>query len=128
MCLTSVGVALRSRNSSQPSTTLSGGEAQRVKLATELAKRSPGHALYLLDEPTTGLHFGDVQVLMGVLEKLRDEGNSLIVVEHNLDVIRAADWVIDLGPGGGKHGGKLVAASSPAELAKKPGSLTGKSL
>ena len=112
----------------QAANTLSGGEAQRVKLATELAKRSPGHALYLLDEPTTGLHFGDVQVLMEVLEKLRDEGNSLIVVEHNLDVIRASDWVIDLGPGGGKHGGKLVAACSPAELAQNPGSLTGKSL
>ncbi|WP_018970619.1 excinuclease ABC subunit UvrA [Rubritalea marina] len=112
----------------QAANTLSGGEAQRVKLATELAKRSPGHALYLLDEPTTGLHFGDVQVLMGVLEKLRDEGNSLIVVEHNLDVIRAADWVIDLGPGGGKHGGQLVAATTPAELIRESESLTGASL
>ncbi|WP_417750629.1 excinuclease ABC subunit UvrA [Rubritalea tangerina] len=110
----------------QSANTLSGGEAQRVKLATELAKRSEGNALYLLDEPTTGLHFQDIQVLLKVLERLRDEGNSLIIVEHNMDVIRAADWVIDLGPGGGKHGGRVVAEGSPAELARSADSITGK--
>ena len=86
----------------QPANTLSGGEAQRIKLASELAKPNVGGALYLLDEPTTGLHFGDVDLLLGVLRRLRDQGNSLVIVEHNMDVIRQSDWVIDLGPGGGK--------------------------
>ncbi len=110
----------------QAATTLSGGEAQRVKLATELAKTSSEPVLYLLDEPTTGLHHDDVQVLLGVLLQLRDAGHSLVVIEHNLDVIGAADWVIDLGPGGGIHGGEVVAAGSPADLAAEEASLTGK--
>ncbi|MEO1857179.1 MAG: excinuclease ABC subunit UvrA [Rubritalea sp.] len=110
----------------QAANTLSGGEAQRVKLATELAKKSAGNALYLLDEPTTGLHFQDVAVLMTVLKKLRDEGNSLIVVEHQLDVIREADWVIDLGPSGGELGGQIVAEGPPAEIKKVNESATGR--
>lgn len=109
----------------QPANTLSGGEAQRVKLADELSRPNSGHCLYLLDEPTTGLHFEDVRVLLGVLHKLRDAGNTLVIVEHNLDVIRASDWVIDLGPGGGKHGGRVVATGSPPDLAGNPQSLTG---
>ena len=111
----------------QPANTLSGGEAQRVKLATELSRPNTGHCLYLLDEPTTGLHYNDVQVLLKVMERLRDEGNSLIVVEHNLDVIRVADWIIDLGPGGGKHGGKVVAAGGAREIVDSC-SLTGQLL
>ncbi len=109
----------------QPANTLSGGEAQRVKLADELARPNTGHCLYLLDEPTTGLHFNDVQVLLGVLRRLRDAGNSLVVVEHNLDVIRSSDWIIDLGPGGGKHGGCVVAAGTPSDLSAHAKSLTG---
>ena len=110
----------------QPANTLSGGEAQRVKLATELAKPTTGNSLYLLDEPTTGLHFKDIDVLLTALQNLRDAGNSLIIVEHNLDIIKAADHIIDLGPSGGKHGGKLVAQGSPAEVAKVKTSATGK--
>ena len=110
----------------QPANTLSGGEAQRLKLASELAKPNTGGALYLLDEPTTGLHFADVDVLLNVLKRLRDQGNSLIVVEHNMDVIRQSDWIIDLGPGGGKEGGALVAQGSPEDIKKAPESLTGK--
>ncbi len=110
----------------QPANTLSGGEAQRVKLASELSKTSAGNALYLLDEPTTGLHFKDIEILLKALESLRDAGNSLIIVEHNLDIIRAADHIIDLGPGGGKHGGTLVATGTPVEIAKNKKSLTGK--
>ena len=109
----------------QPANTLSGGEAQRVKLADELSRPNSGHCLYLLDEPTTGLHFTDVQVLLDVLISLRDAGNSLIIVEHNLDVIRASDWIIDLGPGGGKHGGKVVAQGTPEAVASEVESLTG---
>ena len=109
----------------QPANTLSGGEAQRVKLADELSRPNSGHCLYLLDEPTTGLHFTDVQVLLDVLIRLRDAGNSLIIVEHNLDVIRASDWIIDLGPGGGKHGGTVVAQGTPEEIAQEKASLTG---
>ena len=101
----------------QSANTLSGGEAQRVKLAHELSRPNTGHCLYLLDEPTTGLHYNDVQVLLDVLFRLRDNGNSLVVVEHNLDVISVSDWVIDLGPGGGRHGGRVVAAGTPAEIA-----------
>ena len=111
----------------QSANTLSGGEAQRVKLAHELSRPNTGHCLYLLDEPTTGLHYNDVQVLLDVLFRLRDNGNSLVVVEHNLDVIAVSDWVIDLGPGGGRHGGQVVAAGNPAEIASSE-SPTGKYL
>jgi excinuclease ABC subunit A len=112
----------------QPSTTLSGGEAQRVKLASELRKRATGRTLYLLDEPTTGLHFQDIQNLLHCLNALVDQGNSVLVIEHNLDVIKVADWILDLGPGGGKHGGKLVAAGTPEQVAEHSGSLTGQVL
>jgi excinuclease ABC subunit A len=112
----------------QQATTLSGGEAQRVKLATELSKISTGKTLFVLDEPTTGLHFDDVRVLLGVLNKLVDKGNTVIVVEHNMDVIKMADWVIDLGPGGGEFGGEIVAEGTPEKIAKNKNSLTGKFL
>jgi excinuclease ABC subunit A len=112
----------------QSSSTLSGGEAQRVKLAAELAKTATGQTLFLLDEPTTGLHFADVANLLVVLRKLVDKGNTLVILEHNLDVIAAADWVIDLGPEGGAGGGYLLAAGTPAELAKSPVSITGQFL
>jgi excinuclease ABC subunit A len=109
----------------QPATTLSGGEAQRVKLATELSKRATGQTLYILDEPTTGLHFDDVARLLEVLGRLVDAGNTVVVIEHNLDVIKSADWVIDLGPEGGAAGGDLVAAGTPEEVARTPASYTG---
>ena len=112
----------------QPATTLSGGEAQRVKLATELSKRSTGKTIYILDEPTTGLHTYDVQKLIEVLQKLVDAGNTVVVIEHNLDVLKTADWVIDLGPEGGDRGGTLVAAGTPKELVKIPESYTGQYL
>ncbi len=112
----------------QSATTLSGGEAQRIKLAAELGKNSTGKTVYILDEPTTGLHFADIAMLLEVFYRLRDQGNTLIVIEHNLDVIKCADWVIDLGPGGGKHGGKIVAEGRPEEIAKVKKSLTGKYL
>ncbi len=112
----------------QPATTLSGGEAQRVKLSTELSKRSTGKTLYLLDEPTTGLHFADVHKLLEVLERLRDEGNTVIVIEHNLDMIKRADHIIDLGPGGGINGGTIVATGSPEKVAKNNASYTGQYL
>jgi excinuclease ABC subunit A len=112
----------------QPATTLSGGEAQRVKLATELSKRDTGNTLYILDEPTTGLHFADVHKLLEVLLRLRDAGNSLLVVEHNLDVIKTADWLIDLGPDGGDGGGDLVAEGPPEVVAQNPRSHTGRYL
>lgn len=112
----------------QPATTLSGGEAQRVKLATELSRRATGKTLYILDEPTTGLHFEDTKRLLHVLQQLVEKGNSLIVIEHNTDVIKCADWVIDLGPGGGTHGGALVAAGTPKDVAKVKESLTGAQL
>jgi excinuclease ABC subunit A len=112
----------------QPATTLSGGEAQRVKLASELAKRSTGHTIYLLDEPTTGLHFEDVRRLLTVLSRLVDQGNTVLVIEHNLDVIKTADWVIDLGPEGGSGGGTVVAEGTPEQVATVPGSHTGRFL
>jgi len=112
----------------QNATTLSGGEAQRVKLAKELSKRSTGRTLYILDEPTTGLHFYDIEQLLGVLHRLRDEGNTIVVIEHNLDVIKTADWVIDLGPEGGAGGGTLVATGTPEEIAANEKSYTGKYL
>ena len=109
----------------QNATTLSGGEAQRVKLAKELSKRGTGKTIYILDEPTTGLHFHDVDVLLKVLHRLRDEGNTVVIIEHNLDVIKTADWVIDLGPEGGNRGGKVVAVGTPEQVAKRKGSYTG---
>ncbi|MGH9086037.1 MAG: excinuclease ABC subunit UvrA, partial [Acidimicrobiales bacterium] len=112
----------------QPATTLSGGEAQRVKLSSELAKRSTGHTIYILDEPTTGLHFEDIRKLLTVLSRLVDQGNTVLVIEHNLDVIKTADWVIDLGPEGGNGGGTLVCEGSPEEIAEVPGSWTGQFL
>src|SRR5207237_463652 len=112
----------------QPATTLSGGEAQRVKLATELSRRATGRTLYILDEPTTGLHFADIEKLLGVLQRLVDAGNTVIVIEHNLDVIKSCDWLIDLGPEGGDAGGEIVAAGTPEEIAGHPGSYTGQFL
>jgi excinuclease ABC subunit A len=109
----------------QAATTLSGGEAQRVKLATELAKRDTGRTLYILDEPTTGLHFEDVRLLLDVLHRLVDKGNTIVVIEHNLDVIKTADWIIDLGPEGGERGGHVVAAGTPEEVAAVEESYTG---
>src|SRR5204863_1930850 len=110
----------------QSGTTLSGGEAQRVKLASELSRKSTGRTLYILDEPTTGLHFHDVAKLLEVLFKLRAAGNTLLVIEHNLDVIKTADWIIDLGPEGGIHGGQIVAHGTPEEIAENPHSHTGR--
>jgi excinuclease ABC subunit A len=112
----------------QPATTLSGGEAQRVKLAKELSKTSTGKTIYLLDEPTTGLHFHDVQLLMDVLQKLNSQGNTIVVIEHNLDVIRNSDWIIDIGPEGGNGGGEIVSAGTTSQLAKCKKSYTGKFL
>ena len=112
----------------QPATTLSGGEAQRVKLATELSKVATGRTLYVLDEPTTGLHFADIEKLLEVLQRLVDQGNTVVVIEHNLDVIKCADWVIDLGPEGGSGGGQLIASGPPEEIAAAPGSHTGEYL
>ncbi|MDE6224675.1 MAG: excinuclease ABC subunit UvrA, partial [Muribaculaceae bacterium] len=100
----------------QPSSTLSGGENQRVKLATELAKRDTGKTLFILDEPTTGLHFEDIQTLLGVLNRLVDKGNTVLVIEHNLDVVKCADYVIDMGPGGGKNGGQIIAQGTPEQI------------
>ena len=112
----------------QNATTLSGGEAQRIKLATELSRASTGRTLYLLDEPTTGLHFADVKRLIAVLNQLVDKGNTVVVIEHNLDMIKTADWVIDLGPEGGDKGGLLVAAGTPEDVAKVKASYTGQYL
>jgi excinuclease ABC subunit A len=112
----------------QPATTLSGGEAQRIKLARELARRSTGRTLYILDEPTTGLHFADIESLLGVLSRLVDAGNTVLVIEHNLDVIKTADHVIDLGPEGGARGGVVVAVGSPEQVAAEGRSHTGRFL
>ena len=109
----------------QQATTLSGGEAQRVKLATELARKATGRTFYILDEPTTGLHFHDVAKLLEVLFKLRDAGNTLLIIEHNLDVIKTADWIIDLGPEGGAGGGKIVAEGPPEKIIHCAASFTG---
>jgi excinuclease ABC subunit A len=112
----------------QSATTLSGGEAQRVKLALELSKRDTGRTLYILDEPTTGLHFADIQLLLDVLHRLRDHGNTIVIIEHNLDVIKTADWLIDLGPEGGDGGGLIIAEGTPEAVAENPKSYTGKYL
>ncbi len=112
----------------QSSTTLSGGEAQRVKLATELSRRSTGSTFYILDEPTTGLHMYDVSKLIDVLQKFVEAGNTVLVIEHNLDVIKCADWIIDLGPEGGDGGGKIVAEGTPEQVAENPESFTGQYL
>jgi excinuclease ABC subunit A len=109
----------------QPATTLSGGEAQRVKLAKELGRRVTGRTLYLLDEPTTGLHLADTARLLGVLRRLVEAGNTVIVVEHNLELVKTADWVLDLGPEGGAEGGRLIAEGTPEQVASTPGSYTG---
>ena len=112
----------------QSAPTLSGGEAQRVKLASELAKRSTGHTMYILDEPTTGLHFEDIRRLLTVLSRLVDQGNSVLVIEHNLDVIKTADHLIDLGPEGGTGGGRVIAEGTPEHVARIPESHTGRFL
>jgi excinuclease ABC subunit A len=112
----------------QPATTLSGGEAQRVKLASELRKRATGSTFYILDEPTTGLHMDDVNKLLGVLHRLVDKGNTVVIIEHDLDVIKTADWIVDLGPEGGAQGGRVVAAGPPEDVAVTGGSYTGKFL
>jgi excinuclease ABC subunit A len=112
----------------QSATTLSGGEAQRVKLSLELSKRDTGRTLYILDEPTTGLHFHDIRLLLDVLHRLRDAGNTVVVIEHNLDVIKTADWVIDLGPEGGEGGGRIVAEGTPEQIAASAASHTGRYL
>jgi excinuclease ABC subunit A len=112
----------------QSSTTLSGGEAQRIKLARELSRRATGKTLYILDEPTTGLHFEDIKRLLEVLNRLVDTGNTVIVIEHNLDVIKCADWIIDLGPEGGDEGGQVIAQGTPEQVKAMPQSYTGQFL
>jgi len=112
----------------QPSTQLSGGEAQRVKLASELGKSATGHTLYVLDEPTTGLHFADIHNLLNVLNRLADMGNTILVIEHNMDVIKCADWLIDMGPEGGERGGRVVAEGRPEDIVEAPQSYTGQYL
>ena len=109
----------------QPATTLSGGEAQRVKLASELSKRSTGKTLYILDEPTTGLHMADVDKLISILQRLASGGNTIVVIEHNLDVIKSADYIVDLGPEGGDEGGLVIALGTPEQVAETAGSYTG---
>jgi excinuclease ABC subunit A len=125
---TLVDVGLGYVHLGQSSTTLSGGEAQRIKLAKELSKRQTGKTVYILDEPTTGLHFEDVRRLLDVLHQLTDKGNTVIVIEHNLDMIKAADWILDMGPEGGEDGGNVVAAGSPDDIIRVPESYTGQAL
>jgi len=125
-CLNDVGLGYIQLG--QPSTQLSGGEAQRVKLATELGKTATGHTLYVLDEPTTGLHFADIHNLLSVLDRLADMGNTIVVIEHNLDVVKCADWIIDLGPEGGDGGGRVIAEGTPEQVAEIPESHTGRHL
>jgi excinuclease ABC subunit A len=125
---TLVDVGLGYIHLGQSAVTLSGGEAQRIKLARELSKRQTGKTLYLLDEPTTGLHFDDVRKLLDVLHRLTDLGNTVIIIEHNLDVIRNADWILDLGPEGGEDGGRLVAQGTPEQIARVKKSYTGQAL
>jgi excinuclease ABC subunit A len=124
--LTAVGLSYITLG--QSATTLSGGEAQRIKLAKELSKRDTGQTLYILDEPTTGLHFADIEQLMQVLHRLRDHGNTIVVIEHNLDVIKTADWVIDLGPEGGDKGGQIIATGTPEQICDCEASHTGRFL
>ena len=112
----------------QSAVTLSGGEAQRIKLSKELSKRGTGNTLYILDEPTTGLHFQDINTLLEVLHRLTDQGNTLVVIEHNLDVIKTADWIVDLGPEGGSGGGEIIAEGTPEQIAKSVQSHTGRFL
>ena len=126
--LTLMDVGLSYITLGQNAVTLSGGEAQRVKLAKELSKRDTGNTLYILDEPTTGLHFHDIKQLLAVLHTLRDHGNTVIIIEHNLDVIKTADWVVDMGPEGGSGGGQLVAEGTPRQIAKQTKSFTGEYL
>jgi excinuclease ABC subunit A len=125
---TLVSVGLGYVRLGQPAPTLSGGEAQRVKLASELQKRSTGRTVYVLDEPTTGLHFEDIRKLLGVLQGLVDKGNTVIVIEHNLDVIKSADWIVDMGPEGGSGGGKVIAEGTPEQVARIEASHTGRFL
>jgi excinuclease ABC subunit A len=125
-CLRDVGLGYVQLG--QPSTTLSGGEAQRVKLASELGAQTQGHTLYVLDEPTTGLHFEDVRRLLEVMQRLADQDSTLIVIEHNLDVVKCADWIVDLGPEGGAGGGELIATGTPETIAENPASHTAKYL
>jgi len=127
-CLTLAEVGLGYLRLGQQATTLSGGEAQRIKLAAELSRKSTGQTLYILDEPTTGLHFHDVAKLLEVLFKLRASGNTLLVIEHNLDVIKTADWIVDLGPEGGAGGGRIVAEGTPEQVAGCAASATGQFL
>jgi len=112
----------------QPATQLSGGEAQRIKLASELSRRATGRTLYILDEPTTGLHIADVEKLLGVMHALVEAGNSMVVIEHNLDVVKSADWLIDMGPEGGSGGGRVLAEGTPEQIAKVADSYTGQFL
>ncbi len=125
---TLVDVGLSYIKLGQSATTLSGGEAQRVKLSRELSRRDTGRTLYILDEPTTGLHFHDIEALLGVLHKLRDEGNTVVVIEHNLDVIKTADWIVDLGPEGGHRGGTILVSGTPEDVAAHKASYTGQFL
>ena len=125
---TLVDVGLSYITLGQSATTLSGGEAQRVKLALELSKRDTGRTLYILDEPTTGLHFQDIEMLLSVLQRLANNGNTIVVIEHNLDVIKTADWIVDLGPEGGDGGGRILVSGTPEQVAKCKGSHTGRFL
>ncbi|HHM0577211.1 TPA: excinuclease ABC subunit UvrA, partial [Legionella pneumophila] len=127
-CLTLMDVGLSYIKLGQSATTLSGGEAQRIKLARELSKRDTGNTLYILDEPTTGLHFHDTKQLLTVLTRLREQGNTIVIIEHNLDVIKTADWIVDLGPEGGSKGGKIIATGTPEMVAENPQSFTGQFL